>query len=384
MPETDLVLRSNRVVLPHDVVAAAVLVADRRVVGIVPRDATTAAVADVDLGDRVLLPGLVDTHVHVNEPGRTDWEGFASATQAAAAGGVTTIVDMPLNSRPTTVNAAALAAKQSSARGKCAVDYGFWGGVVPGNHEALASLIEGGARGFKCFLCPAGIDDFEHVAEGDLRRVLPMLAGLDGPGGKSAVLLVHAESPDQLRPSVSATLDANRDPGPAAGRGGQARSYPRYLATRPPEAEIEAIELLIRLCEEYRSPLHIVHLSAAGALPMLRDAKARGLPVSAETCPHYLFFSAEEIADGDTRFKCAPPIRGRLNCEQLWEGLADGTIDLIASDHSPCPPDLKQLDSGDFDAAWGGVASLQLGLPAMWTAARARGHSLVDLARCVF
>lgn len=310
-----------------------------------------------DVGNSVILPGLVDTHVHVNEPGRTEWEGFETATRAAAGGGITTIIDMPLNSSPVTTSVAALEAKIASARGKLHVDCAFHAGLVPGNVGALPALIESGVLGVKAFLVHSGIDEFPNATETDLRAAMPILADAGVP------LLVHAELPDGG--AAHATT----------------RSYSAYLASHPKEWEHRAISLLIRLCAEFHCQTHIVHLSSADALPMIREAQRSGLPLTTETCPHYLVFSAEDIPDGDTRFKCAPPIRERANRERLWEGLREDMITCIVSDHSPCPPSLKLLSEGDFMRAWGGVASLQVGLPAVWTEASHRGFTLTDVAR---
>jgi allantoinase len=287
--------------------------------------------------------------VHVNEPGRTEWEGFATAGAAAAAGGVTTIVDMPLNSVPATTTVRALDLKREAARA-CRVDVQFWGGVVPGNAADLDPLADAGVRGFKCFLSPSGVDEFAHVGERDLRQALPILARRGLP------LLVHAESPPALQP-----IDPAADP----------RRYGTWLASRPARAEADAVALLVALCREYRARIHVVHVAAAEAVTLIAEAKREGLPLTAETCPHYLTFCAEEIADGATEFKCAPPIRDRSQRESLWRALQDGVLDLVATDHSPCPPALK--GDGDFAAAWGGIASLELSLAATWTAASARG-----------
>jgi allantoinase len=341
----------------------AVVVRGDRIEAILPPSQAPKASEVTDVGDSWLMPGLIDTHVHVNEPGRTEWEGFASATRAAAAGGITTLVDMPLNSVPATTTVAALELKRAAARGGCRVDVGFWGGVVPGNVDELEPLAAASVLGFKCFLVPSGVDDFPQVDEADLRAAMPILARLSRP------LLVHAELPGPI--DAAAAAIATRDP----------RRYATWLAARPPEAEIEAIRLVLHLCEETGCAVHIVHLSASEALPDLRQARARGLPVTVETCPHYLVFDAEEIGDGATAFKCAPPIRERANRERLWEALREGTIDLIASDHSPAPPALKQLDRGDWMAAWGGIASLELSMSAVWTEARLRGFWPGDIGR---
>jgi allantoinase len=356
-----IVIRSDRVLVDGVLRPAAVLVEDGRIVGIGPRDATAPTTHDA--GDAVVMPGVVDTHVHVNEPGRTEWEGFATATLAAAAGGTTTLVDMPLNSIPATTTAAALAEKRAAARDACAVDVGFWGGVVPGNRDQLAPLVAGGALGFKCFLVDSGVDEFGWVGEAELAPAMETLAGLGVP------LLAHAEVAGPIDEAAGALAGA--DP----------RAYATYLASRPPASEELAIALLVRLARATRARVHVVHHSAATALPLLQAARAEGLPVSAETCPHYLTFAAEEIPDGATAFKCAPPIRERDNRERLWEALAAGTLELVATDHSPCAPALKGLEAGDFAAAWGGISGLQLGLSATWTGARRRGFGVADLAR---
>lgn len=295
------------------------------------------------------MPGIIDTHVHVNEPGRTEWEGFESATRAAAAGGVTTILDMPLNSIPATTTVTALEAKREAARGKSIVNVGFIGGVVPGNTDQIIPLADAGVRAFKCFLTPSGVSEFENVSEADIRAAFPFLARTGLP------LMVHAEDPSCL-----------------IEHSGGSRKYLDYLSTRPVEAEHRAIRMLVRLMEEVPTRVHIVHLSSASSLEIIRDAKRRGLPLTVETCPHYLTFAAEEIPDGATAYKCAPPIRSLHERDALWSGLIAGDIDLIASDHSPCPPSMKESD-GNFFGCWGGIASLQLALPAVWTGAKARG-----------
>lgn len=307
----------------------------------------------VDYENLVIMPGLVDTHVHVNEPGRTEWEGFATATRAAAAGGITTILDMPLNAIPPTTSVSALQAKRAALGGQGIVNVEFIGGLVPDNIDQLGPLRDAGVRAFKCFLSPSGVDEFPAVSEQNLRAAFPLLATLGLP------LMVHAEDPTRLVPAPP---------------GGSTR-YPTYLASRPPEAEREAIALLVRLMETWPTPVHIVHLSSAQSLDTIRSARARGLPLTVETCPHYLTFAAEDVPDGATEFKCAPPIRGRAEREALWDALVRGEIDLVASDHSPCPPGMKG-SNGDFFAAWGGIASLQLSLAAVWTGARSKALPL--------
>ncbi|MGH7719755.1 MAG: allantoinase AllB [Gemmatimonadaceae bacterium] len=361
----DLILRGQRVVTPDGVRPAAIHVRDGVIVNVARYEDVPPRMRVDEAGNAVVMPGLVDTHVHMNDPGRADWEGCVTATRAAAAGGVTTLVDMPLNSIPATTTRDALLAKEEAAADRVAVDVAFWGGVVPGNTDELAALHLAGVVGFKCFLCPSGVDEFPPVTEDDLREAMPELARLGAP------LLVHAELPSRLAPAPSFPPEEARE----------CRRYRHYLRTRPPEAEIEAVELLIRLSREYGTAVHIVHLSAAAALPALAAARAESLPVTVETCPHYLHFCAEEVKDGATTLKCAPPIRDAENRDRLWRALGDGDIDMVVSDHSPCPPGLKERHSGSFARAWGGISSLQVGLSVVWTGARARGHSIEELAR---
>ncbi|MEZ4268525.1 MAG: allantoinase AllB [Myxococcota bacterium] len=353
-------LASRHVVTPAGVVDGVVSIADGRIVAVSNRQAFAGEITR-DLGELWLLPGLVDGHVHLNEPGRTEWEGFATATRAAAVGGITTLVDMPLNCIPVTTSAAALAEKLAACEGQLFVDCGFWGGVVPGNAADLGRLIDAGALGAKAFLCHSGIDDFPNSTEADLRLAMPALREAGAP------LLAHAE------------LELGVDPEALAGF--SAADYEHWLRSRPKIYEDAAIALLIALCRETGCPVHIVHLSSATALPLLASARAEGLPVTVETCPHYLCLASEEVPPGDTTWKCAPPIRESDNRDALWQGLRDGVIDQVVSDHSPCTPALKHLDSGDFEAAWGGIASLQLGLRTVWTEARRRGFALTDIAR---
>jgi allantoinase len=341
-----ITIRSTRVLLPTGIQPAEIEITGAQITAVRPLEAISTPHLPSSM---LVMPGLVDTHVHVNEPGRTDWEGFATATSAAAAGGITTIVDMPLNSVPAVTTLKALGAKRRAAPVD-GVEVQFWGGVVPGNAGELEALASAGVCGFKCFLSPSGVDEFAAVEPGDLRRALPILAGLGLP------LLVHAEWPASL----------GRIP-PAA----DPRAYSTWLASRPPEAEVDAIAQLVALARETDARIHVVHLATERALPLLREARRSGLRITAETCPHYLTFAAEEIPDEATSLKCAPPIRGRATREALWRALASGDIDLIATDHSPCPPAMK--GDGDFLRAWGGIASLELSLPAVWTAAAERG-----------
>ena len=348
---TTLLVRGERVMLPGGERAATVRVRDGRIVGVGGHGDRVAGVPVLDAGSLVVLPGLVDTHVHINDPGRDDWEGFEHATRSAAAGGITTLVDMPLNSIPATTSVEGLEAKRRAAAGHCYVDVGFWGGVVPGNVLDLGPLAHAGVLGFKCFLSPSGVDEFGHVAEADLREAMPVVTRLGLP------LLVHAESPALLRQP-----EAGADP----------RRYATWLDSRPAASEQAAIELMIRLAREFGTRIHIVHLASADALPVLVAARSRGVTVTVETCPHYLTFCAEEAADGATALKCAPPIRDRDHRERLWQALESGAIDLVATDHSPAPPALKHLDDGNFLRAWGGIASLQVSLAVVWTGAFAR------------
>jgi allantoinase len=357
-----IIIRSTRVFLPSGIQPAEIEIDGERIAAIRPHPSSVLQSSAArppssvrDVGSALVMPGLVDTHVHVNEPGRTEWEGFQTATAAAAAGGITTIVDMPLNSQPATTTVRGLEVKRATAP-VTGVEVAFWGGIVPGNREELDDLASAGVRGFKAFMSPSGVDEFPAVEPHDLRRAMPVLARRNLP------LLVHAEWPSLLHP-VSLSADPRR--------------YRTWLDSRPPEAELQAILLLIALCREFAVRVHVVHLATELALPLFRSARAEGLPLSVETCPHYLTFAAEEIADGDTWLKCAPPIRGRATREALWRGLADGDIDLVASDHSPCPPSMQA--GGDFLQAWGGIASLELSLPVTWTGASARGIGLESI-----
>ncbi|WP_405632565.1 allantoinase AllB [Streptomyces sp. NBC_01174] len=351
------VLRSTRVVTPEGTRAAAVLVAGGQIEAVLPYDAEVPAGARVeDFGDDVLLPGLVDTHVHVNDPGRTEWEGFWTATRAAAAGGITTLLDMPLNSLPPTTTVEHLRVKQRVAAPKAHIDTGFWGGAIPSNTKDLRPLCEAGVFGFKCFLSPSGVEEFPELDQEQLARSMAEIAGFGG------LLIVHAEDPHHL----------------AAAPQRSGEKYADFLASRPRDAENTAIEGLIAHAKRLNARVHVLHLSSSDALPLIAAAKREGVRVTVESCPHFLTLTAEEVPDGATEFKCCPPIREAANQDALWAGLADGTIDCIVSDHSPCTTDLK---TPDFASAWGGISSLQLGLPAVWTEARRRGHTLDDVAR---
>jgi allantoinase len=354
---------SRRIVTPEGLRTGAIVVEGERIKNVVASGEVPADAMREDFGNAVLLPGLVDSHVHINEPGRTDWGGFRTVTQAAAAGGYTTLVDMPLNCIPATTNVSALQAKRQAARGNCYVDWATWGGVVPGNQKEIIPLAEAGVLGFKCFLVDPGIDEFTMVTEADLRVALPQVARTGLP------LLVHAELPGPIADMMKRLNDADW------------RKGATYLKSRPDEAELQAIELMLRLCREFGFRLHIVHLATARAIDRLRAARAEGLPVTVETCPHYVHLEAEKVPDGATQCKCAPPVRDHENREQLWHGLREGVIDMVVTDHSPCPPAMKNLQEGNFQTAWGGIASLSMALPIMWTEARRRGFSLSDIAR---
>jgi allantoinase len=349
--------RSTRVLTPQGLRPATVLVDGERIADVRDWDHVPAAATLHDFGEFALLPGLVDSHVHINEPGRTEWEGFETATRAAASGGVTTLIDMPLNCIPETTDVHALSAKRAAAQGKSWVDWAAWGGVVRGNADSLLPLAAAGVPGFKCFLIHSGIDGFAWVDETELRLALAQLRGTGLP------LLAHAEVAGPVNAATEALHAAGAD----------WRAYATYLASRPDAAEVGAIAMLMRLAEEFQTPIHIVHLSSARALPLLARARGRGVPVTVETCVQYLWFAAEEIPDGATEFKCAPPIRGAANREALWEALEGGLIDMVTTDHSPCPPAMKRREEGRWDLAWGGIASLGLALPVMGTALRRRG-----------
>ncbi|UPK73486.1 allantoinase AllB [Nocardioidaceae bacterium SCSIO 66511] len=354
----DVVFHAPRAVLPDGERAAAVAVRGGQIAAVEPVDADLDADRQVRLGDdEVLMPGLVDTHVHVNEPGRTEWEGFRSATRAAAAGGVTTLVDMPLNSIPPACDSDALQIKRSAAEGQCFVDVGFWGGAIPGNESALAGLAADGVFGFKGFLLDSGVAEFPPLGLGDLECAMREVAAV------GSVLLIHAEDAALISPAS----------------GG--RAYADFLASRPDEAEVRAIEHVVEAAARTGARTHIVHVSSAQTLETIKRAKESGVDLSAETCPHYLSLSAEAVPDGATEYKCCPPVRDSDNAERLWELLRSGVLDFVVSDHSPSTPDLKCLDTGDFGAAWGGIASVQLGLSITWTQARRRGHTRVDVAR---
>jgi allantoinase len=359
MSDLDLIIRADRIVTDSGISAGSVSVRDGVIVGVGALDDGDAELVVELAADEVLMPGLVDTHVHINEPGRSEWEGFATATRAAGAGGVTTLVDMPLNSVPPTIDIDALDAKRRSAAGQCAVDVGFWGGAVPSSLGRLRPLWDAGVYGFKCFLLPSGVDEFPPLDIAQLDAAMSEVASFDG------LLIVHAEDAATIERAPAAT--GNR--------------YADFLASRPHEAEDRAIGHVIELAEKYGTRAHILHLSSADALGDIAAARTRGVRLTVETCPHYLSIDAARIPAGRTEFKCCPPIRDDANRDRLWQALGDGTIDFIVTDHSPSPPELKNFDRGDFGDAWGGVASLQVGFAVVWTEASRRGHELSDVVR---
>jgi allantoinase len=353
----ELILRSTRVITPEGTRAASVAVSGGKITAVLAHDAEVPAGARLeDFGDDVLLPGLVDTHVHVNDPGRTEWEGFWTATRAAAAGGITTLVDMPLNSLPPTTTVDHLRTKKDVARSKAHIDVGFWGGALPGNVKDLRPLHDAGVFGFKAFLSPSGVDEFPELDQEQLALSLAEIAGFDG------LLIVHAEDPHHL----------------AAAPQKSGQKYADFLASRPRDAENTAITNLIAQAKRLDARVHVLHLSSSDALPLIAAAKAEGVRITVETCPHYLTLTAEEVPDGASEFKCCPPIREAANQDLLWQALADGTIDCVVTDHSPSTADLK---TDDFATAWGGISGLQLSLSAVWTAARARGYGMEDVVR---
>jgi allantoinase len=354
-----LFIRGKNICTPEGIREGYVSIQNGLITDFSPRLSASLSREAIDIGDALLMPGLVDPHVHLNEPGRTDWEGFATGTRSAAAGGITTLVDMPLNSSPVTTTAAAFDQKARAAAGQLQVDCGFWGGIIPGNEKEIEKLIQKGVPGFKAFLTHSGIDEFPNVTGQDLHKAMPIIARHNLP------LLVHSEISTNIKKQPNA----------------DERSYQQYLSSRPKAWEDEAIALMIRLCEQYQCRVHIVHLSSANSIAQIKQAKEKGLPITVETAQHYLYFNAEEIPDAQTAFKCAPPIREKANNEQLWQALQEGIIDFVATDHSPAPPAMKEIASGNLMKAWGGIASLQLALPVLWTAARKRNIPVTDMAR---
>ncbi|MES2848577.1 MAG: allantoinase AllB [Bacteroidota bacterium] len=350
---------STRVILPGGEREAVVLVDEGIIKEIITALPSSNDLELIELGNKILMPGVIDPHVHINEPGRTEWEGFDSATRSAIAGGLTTLVDMPLNSSPVTTSAKAFDEKLKAAEGKLHTNVGFWGGVVPGNENEIEPLIKKGVLGFKAFLTHSGIDDFPNATEDDLRKVMPIIAKYNLP------LLVHCELTDNEQRSTT----------------NDQRSYTNYLNSRPKHWEDDAITMMIRLCEEFNCHTHIVHLSSADSLEQIAKAKQKGLPITVETGQHYLYFNAEDIKDGQTQFKCAPPIREKENNDKLWRALKDGLIDFVATDHSPATPSLKEIESGNFMKAWGGIASIQFALPVLWTAAKKRNCTFSDVVK---
>lgn len=355
---TDFTIKSSQVVTPEGVKTAFVIIKGGVITEVADSLPESYSGKVKDVGNRVLMPGVIDPHVHINEPGRTDWEGFETATKAAIAGGITMLVDMPLNSSPVTTTISAFDEKVAAAKNKLYTNVGLWGGLVPGNENEIKGLIQRGVLGFKAFLTHSGIDEFPNISEDDLRKAMPVIAKYGLP------LLVHCELTTDDIPKITDN-----------------KSYQQYLASRPKEWEDRAIDMMIRLCDELNCRVHIVHLSSANSIKKLAEAKQRGLPITVETGQHYLFFNAEEIRDADTAFKCAPPIREKANNDQLWQALEAGIIDFVATDHSPAPPAIKELQSGDFTKAWGGISSVQFALPVLWTAARKRGFTISDITK---
>ena len=353
----DAAIRSDRVVTPNGIRSATVVIKDGKIVD-VDENKPGSNVPVIDVGNSLLMAGVIDPHVHINEPGRTEWEGFDTATKAAIAGGITTVVDMPLNSSPVTTTAKAFDEKIKATNGQLNTNCGFWGGIIPGNDKEIIPLIEKGVLGFKAFLTHSGMDEFPNSTETDLRKAMPPIAKHNLP------LLVHCELP-----------------GPVQSSSQNGNSYKNYLASRPKTWEDDAVALMLRLCEEFECRVHIVHLSSADSIQQIADGKKRGLPVTVETGQHYLYFNADQIRDGQTQFKCAPPIREKANNEKLWQALKEGIIDFVATDHSPAPPDMKELQSGDFIKAWGGISSIQFALPVLWTAAKNRGCDLMNITK---
>ena len=355
----DLAISGKNICTPEGFREGTVLVKDGIIADVLPTLTGVASKTEIDIGEMVLMPGIIDPHVHLNEPGRTDWEGFATGTRSAAAGGITTLVDMPLNSSPVTTTPDAFDKKIAAAEGQLQVNCGFWGGIIPGNGSEIEKLIDKGVLGFKAFLTHSGIDEFPNVTEADLHLAMPIIASHHLP------LLVHCE------------LTTNVPPPPVTNE----RSYQNYLASRPRQWEDGAIALMIKLCEQYRCRVHIVHLSSASSIEQIKHARQKGLPITVETAQHYLYFNAEAIPDAQTAYKCAPPIREQENNEQLWQALQEGIIDFVATDHSPAPPAMKEISSGNLMKAWGGIASLQLALPVLWTAARKRNIPVPHIAK---
>ena len=353
-----MILRSRNVVTPQGIRPATVHISAARIERVGDFDDVPEGASVKDYGELTLMPGIVDSHVHINEPGRTEWEGFETATRAAAAGGVTTIVDMPLNSIPPTTSVAALETKVQALERKCRVDVALWGGAVPGNAGQLRAMLDAGACGFKCFLVDSGVPEFGHLDARGLEEALNALRGTGAP------LLVHAELPEHIHAQSA-----------------DSRSYASYLATRPVEAEDEAIALVYALARKTGTHAHIVHLSSANGLDALRRARDAHVPLTVETTPHYLYFDAERVPDGATEYKCAPPIRDHANREELWRGLGEGLFTAVVSDHSPCTPELKRMDEGDIARAWGGIASLQFGFAIVWTEAKRRGIAFETIVR---
>ncbi len=356
----DIKIYSKRTLIEDKLVPATLFIKDGKIKDIQndkPSDTTNL----IDVGEDILMPGIIDPHVHINEPGRTDWEGFETATKAAAAGGITSLVDMPLNSAPVTTSVTAYQEKRNSTIRKLYVNCGFWAGLVPDNCQSLERLLDSGVLGIKAFLTHSGIDDFPNVTREHLEKAMPEIAKRNLP------LLLHCEL-DEKHEGLQNLLKTPT-------------SYNAYLNSRPRSWEDKAIEMVIDLCEKYNCRTHIVHLSSSNSIEQIIAGKKKGLPLTVETGQHYLYFNAESIPDARTEYKCAPPIREKENNEKLLDALLDGTIDFVGTDHSPAPPDLKEIDSGNFAKAWGGIAGLQFALPVLWTVVSKKGATVLDVSK---
>lgn len=351
----DLALKSKNIVTPTNIVEGIICCNEGKILSIKAYNSNIENI--IDVGELFVLPGVIDPHVHINEPGRTEWEGFNTITKAAIAGGVTTLVDMPLNASPVTTTVVAFDAKIKATSNKLNCNCGFWGGVIPGNENEMEGLIKKGVLGFKAFLTHSGIDEFPNVTENDLRKAMPIIAK------HNLRLLVHCELSKVLSFQESES------------------SYLNYMNSRPREWEDNAIELMIQLSQEFNCKVHVVHLSSSNSIKKIQEAKSKGIPITVETSQHYLYFSSEEIGNGKTEYKCAPPIREKENNIKLYKALEENIIDFVATDHSPCTPNLKELESGNFMKAWGGISSIQFALSVLWTVVKNNNGSIHQLVK---